>query len=338
MPALRLLSNQALHLILMPTERCNLRCVYCYEDFARGRMMPAVVQAVKALIGLRAPLLSVLSIEWFGGEPLLAYSTLVDLQGHACTLMERHRGLHVVGSLTTNGTLLTQDRFRELLRLRVERYQVSIDGPAEVHDRARPRVSGRTTFQDVWRNLRAMQTVDARFDVRLRVHVTQDNLQRLPAFIDDLASAFRGDARFRLALRRASHDTGRGHAPFQPLREEDADALEQIKRRATDAGLAVYRGAYTEPGALQACYAAAANSLVVRSDGELAKCTVALSHPRNRVGHLRPDGSVRLVAPNMLGWIRGAFSGDRSELDCPMKGWADSTASRAPVLPQLEVN
>ena len=27
-----------LHLILMPTEQCNLRCTYCYESFVRGDM------------------------------------------------------------------------------------------------------------------------------------------------------------------------------------------------------------------------------------------------------------------------------------------------------------
>src|SRR5688572_26691637 len=30
---------RSLQLILMPTEECNFRCVYCYESFARGTML-----------------------------------------------------------------------------------------------------------------------------------------------------------------------------------------------------------------------------------------------------------------------------------------------------------
>jgi molybdenum cofactor biosynthesis enzyme MoaA len=32
------LSNRIQQLILLPTERCNFRCTYCYEDFVLGRM------------------------------------------------------------------------------------------------------------------------------------------------------------------------------------------------------------------------------------------------------------------------------------------------------------
>src|SRR6476469_579832 len=37
----------ALELILMSSEDCNFRCKYCYEDFARGTMTPAVRESVK---------------------------------------------------------------------------------------------------------------------------------------------------------------------------------------------------------------------------------------------------------------------------------------------------
>ena len=32
------LSNEYLHLIVLPTEKCNFRCTYCYEDFLNGKM------------------------------------------------------------------------------------------------------------------------------------------------------------------------------------------------------------------------------------------------------------------------------------------------------------
>jgi uncharacterized protein len=60
------------HLILFPTEECNFRCVYCYEDFAIGNMQPWLIDATKALLSKKIPHLKHLHLSWFGGEPLVA--------------------------------------------------------------------------------------------------------------------------------------------------------------------------------------------------------------------------------------------------------------------------
>ena len=36
------LTTRRLHLILLPTEQCNFRCKYCYEDFQHGRAYGSV--------------------------------------------------------------------------------------------------------------------------------------------------------------------------------------------------------------------------------------------------------------------------------------------------------
>ncbi|HEY6572205.1 MAG TPA: hypothetical protein VI198_02705, partial [Candidatus Eisenbacteria bacterium] len=51
------ISPRLLHLILLPTEACNFRCVYCYEAFRLKRMEPSVVAGVKRLLERRAPTL-----------------------------------------------------------------------------------------------------------------------------------------------------------------------------------------------------------------------------------------------------------------------------------------
>ena len=66
------LADDKLELTLFPTEHCNFRCTYCYEDFSIGRMTPEIVNAVKRLIEIRSDDLHDLYISWFGGEPLVA--------------------------------------------------------------------------------------------------------------------------------------------------------------------------------------------------------------------------------------------------------------------------
>ncbi|GAB3621950.1 hypothetical protein GCM10027418_00320 [Mariniluteicoccus endophyticus] len=49
----RLQRTDRLELILMPTEACNFRCHYCYEDFGVGLMPAGVREGVRNLLRRR---------------------------------------------------------------------------------------------------------------------------------------------------------------------------------------------------------------------------------------------------------------------------------------------
>src|SRR5215210_7733029 len=102
------LSNRLLHLILLPTEQCNFRCVYCYEDFAAGEMARPMVNGVKSLLARRIANLDLLSLSWFGGEPLLAWPIVEEVQSFALELVRDHPRVRLSSNLTTNGSLLTR--------------------------------------------------------------------------------------------------------------------------------------------------------------------------------------------------------------------------------------
>ncbi|HVR98040.1 MAG TPA: radical SAM protein, partial [Thermoanaerobaculia bacterium] len=89
----RLVDPRALELIILPTEKCNFRCTYCYEDFAVGRMKPVIVESVKELIRRRAGDLDTLCLSWFGGEPLLARDIVLDVSTFAAELARGYPGL-----------------------------------------------------------------------------------------------------------------------------------------------------------------------------------------------------------------------------------------------------
>ncbi len=63
---------------------------------------------------------------------------------------------------------------------------------------------------------------------------------------------------------------------------------------------------------------------------------MALEHPQNQVGRIHADGRVELEDAKMLQWMRGLWSGNPEELECPMKGYADpGTESAGAVIPAV---
>ncbi|HEX6884326.1 MAG TPA: radical SAM protein [Planctomycetota bacterium] len=313
------LDDRRLHLVILPTEACHFRCTYCFEDFRLGRMPPGVVEALKAWLARRAPDLDLLEISWFGGEPLLASDLLLSLQSHAVELSRQHPRMNVRAHLTTNGHLLTREVFRELLALRVSEYQITLDGPEEVHDRTRRMAGGGPTFAAIWRNLLALQEVEGEFGLELRIHLHRENAERLPELLQQCAAAFAHDRRFRLTFKALFHPGHEGFDASGLLEPDEAEPyLSALRTRAADLGLAARPSHGAGAGAI--CYAAKANSFVVRSDGTLGKCSVALSAPENRVGRLELDGTVSIDGERVQPWLRGLFSGEEEARRCPLKG------------------
>ncbi len=314
------LDARELHVIVMPTEKCNFRCTYCYETFESGRMRPWIVRALVEWLEIRAPELDSLAIAWFGGEPLLARAVIDDVMGAVQRLAVANPKLRVSGDITTNGWFLTPDVAGRLLELGVRRYQVSFDGPAAEHDRTRRRAGGGATFERIWGNLSAMRRRDATFRMLMRLHASADNEASLGSFLEAFAAEFGGDPRFAVFLRPLSPLGGPADATFGYLAAERmADVFVRLRERADELGVEL-----VTPDDLETvCYASRGNSLVVRSDGRIGKCTVALDHPANQVGRLRPGGRMELSGPDMRRWMRGLFSGDRATLVCPMKGLAE---------------
>ncbi|GAA2683817.1 hypothetical protein GCM10010412_069740 [Nonomuraea recticatena] len=307
--------NDRLHLILLPTEQCNFRCTYCYEDFAIGRMRPEVVQGVKNLIDRRAGELTHLQISWFGGEPMLARSVVEEVASHASAVQRASTDLRYDSDMTTNGYLLDGSAAEHLAELGIRRYQVSLDGPSHHHDRTRVRADGRGSFEQIWRNLLSIRDSSVNARILLRVHLTPANLSAMPSFLTRLRDVFLADPRFLVYLKRVVRLGGPNDSSMDVCDPDDERlaALEEI-----------VLGGDRSDGLFEpeeVCYASRANSLLVRADGRLGKCTVGLSHPANTVGRLRPDGSLQIDNPQFRKWLQGWESRDQELITCPYEAF-----------------
>lgn len=122
-----LANDKTLSLIILPTEACNFRCRYCYESFLRGTMSKTVEENLVSYLGTHVQDLDLLVLAWFGGEPLMAVSTIERISRAAIWLCHKHK-VNYISAMTTNGYTLDAAMMDRLLRLGVTRYQVTLDG------------------------------------------------------------------------------------------------------------------------------------------------------------------------------------------------------------------
>ena len=169
------------------TMRCNLKCEFCYVgdllnvegEWREELPLDVLRRAFPDDAGLQVSLT--------GGEIFMRK----DILG----VMEVFRGKgYTCGYLTTNGTIISDERAEALASLAQQGFlkhiSVSIDGPGQLHDRARG-VAG--TFERTAAGLRRLQDAARRKHAPLRVsinttvaHETLDALDRMVDVAADL--------------------------------------------------------------------------------------------------------------------------------------------------------
>jgi len=150
-------------LYLLLTDRCNFRCSYCFfEKGFTGQASSSDMskEAAKKAIDLYQKNLKKAieeklveprdaSIIFYGGEPLLNAKVLKFAVQYISELQEKNLlPKELLMNINTNGSLLTKDICRLLKKYNIEN-DISIDGPAEVHNKYRLYPNGKGTFDDV---------------------------------------------------------------------------------------------------------------------------------------------------------------------------------------------
>ncbi|WP_017545347.1 radical SAM/SPASM domain-containing protein [Nocardiopsis prasina] len=293
-----------LELIIMPTEACNFRCTYCYEDFALGRMLTEVREGIKSLVRRhrREHGIERLTVAWFGGEPLVAFDVIEELSTFFLEFCAEE-GIEYSAGITTNGLLLTPEVARRCVELGISNYQVTLDGPAHTHDSSRFLMGGGKTFDEIIANLTRMAETDADFRVIVRTNFTEANSVHVPELIEQLGGLYAGDPRFGVIYRPVGDWGGPQGEESEAYAGKQAEMTKlDLCSNAVESGLAPADDVFLKPNG-SVCYAASPWSFVIRPNGLVNKCTVALRDPRNAVGQLGADGDLGLDQELMSLWV-----------------------------------
>jgi uncharacterized protein len=147
---------------------CNLRCEYCfylkknqlYNGASHHMTDPVLERLVSSYMALDMPSYA---FAWQGGEP----TTMgLDFFKRVIALQQKYGqgGKSVSNALQTNGTLLDDEWAEHLARYHFLT-GISLDGPAELHDRYRLTVDGRGSHAQVLRGIEALRRHHAEFNI-----------------------------------------------------------------------------------------------------------------------------------------------------------------------------
>ena len=164
------------------TMRCNLHCEFCYVgdllniegEWRQELSLDALKNAFPERSGFQ---ISLTGGEIFMRKDIMSVLDLFRDKGYAC------------GYLTTNGTIITEERAEALADLAaagfLKHISVSIDGPGEMHDVAR---GLKGTFERTTAGLRRLQAAARRKNAPLRVSinttVAHETLEALDQMVD----------------------------------------------------------------------------------------------------------------------------------------------------------
>ncbi|MBF1533403.1 MAG: radical SAM protein, partial [Prevotella salivae] len=151
-----------LYVMLKPVgAACNLACDYCYyleksnlykQQSHRIMTDELLERFIKEYI--EAQTMNEVLFTWHGGEPTLRPLSFYQ---KAVALQQKYaRGRRIDNALQTNGTLLT-DEWCRFLKANNWLVGISIDGPAEFHDRYRRDKRGEPSFEKVMNGIRLLQ-------------------------------------------------------------------------------------------------------------------------------------------------------------------------------------
>lgn len=181
-----------LMLTLCLTHDCTLRCRYCYagRKYAHAMSQDTAQRGMELGLDEAARIGCGLDVSFFGGEPLLEWN-LLQFCHEYLSRRAVEVNIPVRYGITTNGTLLTQDKL-EWMAERDFLIGLSLDGSPAMHDTNRRFADGRGSHATVWE---ALERINAFPKLRSKVIcvVNPDNHHYLREGVRWLHEHYRGN-------------------------------------------------------------------------------------------------------------------------------------------------
>jgi len=157
-----------INVVIKPAGQCNFVCKYCYNEEGESKIMTR--KTLKRMVSELFDYVKQMGPEarltfiWHGGEPMLAG---IDFFQEALSLQKQYsEGRDVIYSnaIQTNGSLITE-KWANFFLVNNFDTSVSLDGPKEIHNKARVYRNDVGTFDQVMHGINHLKKLNVKFGV-----------------------------------------------------------------------------------------------------------------------------------------------------------------------------
>ncbi|PIE99055.1 MAG: hypothetical protein CR988_00620 [Treponema sp.] len=175
-------SASHLNIMLVMNYNCNCECKYCFENLDQSFLLTKNID-IKKIVNFILDIYKrnkseSLTLTFFGGEPLLSLENILKITNDL-----NESKINIKYLVITNGTLLTLPVLEQLFNIGIKHFQITIDGPQQIHDIRRPCKNKKSSWKMIIDNLLIALNLDV--EITLRINIDNDNID----YFDELLSS-----------------------------------------------------------------------------------------------------------------------------------------------------
>jgi len=258
---------------ILTTTACNAKCFYCYEKGIEVQTMnETTADQVCDFIVQQNPENKYISVEWFGGEPLVNNQIIT----YICKKLEK-LGYKVSSRMITNGYLFNDELLTSAKNIwNLQSVQITLDGLKDTYEKVKS-FSEPNAFEKVVGNIKKL--LDNNIFVNIRLNYDTYNLNEILSLIDYLSDRFSSYKNVFVSARKIMYDDKNNDL----ISSENEDII--ILRKLMKCGLQNDIINRLKPR-YKICPACILSNFVIMPNGDLFKCSKEIKNSIYKVGDI----------------------------------------------------